>query len=151
MKRDDFLLESSVNLLTTRWRFIERHQDPVHLLDCARPVDETFEVLSDPLNEAMEEDVSLNDRVYLPFGKVRNLEAVLPLTSTPTSLPMDSAAGHSRPRLSTVRPRGMLPLETATSEPSLLGDVPSRIKQALVKRAQQVKAVLSKDDVSDND
>ena len=100
----------------------------------------------------MEGEVPQDDQLSIPFKKVRNMDNVLPLTSTPlVPIPesLQGAAGHSRPRLSGVRPRGLLPNEMDTPEPRPSAG-PSRIKQAMVRRARQVKAALSRNEESDS-
>ena len=139
VQRDDLVIESSADLLNTRWRFINRQifVDPLQEASNA-------EASSEPFNDAFEEEPQLHEQLSIPFNEVQNLELVLPLTSTPTSDSVPPAvAGHSRPRLSAVRPRGMLPMEMDTPVSSRMNTAPSRFQQAVRNRAQQVRAVLS--------
>ena len=73
----------------------------------------------------------------MPFPEVQSLENILPLSSTPnSSLALPPA------RLSSVRPRGLLPLEI--EESPLHQQSSSRIQSAISKRADQVRKLLSK-------
>ena len=131
---------SSADLLNTRWRFINKQSfgDPLQEASDA----EASGAHSEPFNEAFEEETPLNEQPSIPFNVVRNLELVLPLISTPTPDSASSAvAGHSRPCLSALRPRGMLPMEMDTPQSS---GSPSRFQKAMRNRAQQVHKVLSR-------
>ena len=84
----------------------------------------------------------MSSSIFHSYNEVRNLELVLPLISTPTPDSASSAvAGHSRPCLSALRPRGMLPMEMDTPQSS---GSPSRFQKAMRNRAQQVHKVLSR-------
>ena len=150
IQREDFLFETSVDLLNTRWKFLRRNLSETSLEDASE--NEASATPSEAFNNAMEGEVPQDDQLSIPFKKVRNMENVLPLTSTPmVPIPesLQGAAGHSRPRLSGVRPRGLLPNEMDTPEPRPSA-CPSRIKQAMVRRARQVKAALSRNEESDS-
>jgi hypothetical protein len=77
----------------------------------------------------------------MPFPDVQNLDNVLPLTSTPLD--------QSKKRLSDIRPRGLLPMESMQFEDSPLASTskttPSLFQQALVKRARQLKKAFTGD------
>ena len=90
----------------------------------------------DPHNDAFANRV-VDNPLQIPFPEVQNLNAILPLTSTP----LLSTASSSRPRLSDVRPRGLLPMEI---EDSPLQQPRSRIQAALTRRADQVRKILSR-------
>jgi hypothetical protein len=147
VQRDDFQRESSVDLLNTRRRFINKQCFVDSLQDAS-----DAEACAELFNDAFEEETPLHEQLSIPFNEVQNLELVL-FTSTPTSDSTPSAvAGNSRPCLSAVRPRGMLPMEMETPQSSRLSTAPSRIQQAVRNRAQQVRAVLSRNkESSDSD
>ena len=139
VRREDFMLESSVDLLATRWRYVPQSEDETEDLLDTRPAP------VDVHNNAFEEAPPSNDQLYMPFGEVQNLEEILPLTSTPTpQVPTERI--HSRPRISDVRPRGLLPMERENSHdhPSPSSGM-SRFRQAVTNRAAQVQKLLSGD------
>ena len=81
--------------------------------------------------------------------EVRNLNLVLPLTSTPLDDFDNQPSGRSKSRLSDVRPRGLLPLEFEDSPLARPGQ--SRIRDAIVRRARSVqKAIFNDEDSSDD-
>ena len=87
------------------------------------PHDNPIRVVDNPLN--------------IPFPEVQTFDDILPLSSTPLS-----SIHRQSARLSSVRPRGLLPLEIEESPvPHLSG---SRIQAALSRRSDQVRKLLSK-------
>ena len=84
-------------------------------------------------NEGFEvQNAPRSHHLNMPSDRVMNLENVLPLTSTPIPDP------RTKPRVAAVRPRGMLPMEIEEPSPSH-SSTPSRIRQAIKKRANQIK------------
>ena len=91
----------------------------------------------DPHNNAFE-DGPVHNPLQMAFPEVRNLNDVLPLSSTP--MPTTSTANASRSRLYAHRP--LLPMEI--DESPLHRPSGSRIQQAMVRRADQVRKLLSR-------
>ena len=146
--RDGANKESSVSLYTNRWKYA-RESDPNDDHDDVQD-DDPVNVQNDDLNEAFATETPLQVPMYMPFPEVLNLNEVLPLTSTPTSSNLPSTTSHSRPRVSAVRPRGLLPMELAGSTEPSSGT--SRIRTAIAERAAQVQRFLSGDqNSSDSD
>ena len=151
IQRDDQTAESSVNLQNVRWKFSEMPTDKDQDDEFQQSTnsehndsDDTYNVEdldiqeSDYGDEVHNEGFELENapqslHLNMPFEKVVNLDNVLPLTSTPTPDP------QTRPRVSAVRPRGMLPMEIEEPSPSGSSSTPSRIKQAIQKRATKFK------------
>ena len=151
--------ESSVELGKHRWKYLSRQADTASDdLPSATEPDEDQPIETNivpPENNASEaaklqhetafaEETPRNLQLSMPFPDVQNLEHVLPLTSTPLQ--------QSKKRLSDVRPRGLLPMEFEDSPlASTSSPTPSRFQQAVVRRARQVRKVLSGDkDSSDS-
>ena len=110
IQRDDFHLETSVDLLRCRWMFLpilaEAGSDDEGntLEDGIEPDhdendDLNFHADLDEHNVAFQMETPLYDPLHMPFDQVENLDNVLPLNSTPKSPPR---VVHSRPRLSDV-------------------------------------------------
>ena len=139
IQRDDHTTESSVNLQNVRWKFSELQHgtnpehddtDSTYIVEDLDEIDNEHEAC----NEGSELENPPPSQLTMPFDKVQNLDNVLPLTSTPIS-----SHSNARPRISAVRPRGMLPLEIEEPCSSRSTSTPSRIKQAIQKRATQIK------------
>ena len=100
-------------------------------------------------DEAFTQENQPSPQLYMPMPEVRNLDLVLPLTSTPWEEYGSHGTGQTRSRLSDVRPRGLLPMEFEDSPLGRPG--PSRIRNALAKRARGVrKAIFNETDSSDD-
>ena len=133
--------ESSVNLAVIRWKFafdsnkndtsegafdLTAEQGDTNSksnIDDVTPHNKAISVVDNPLN--------------MPFPEVQSLENILPLSSTPIT-----SGVPPPPRLSSVRPRGLLPLEI--EESPLHQQSSSRIQLAISRRAEQVRKLLSK-------
>ena len=125
--------KSSIDLSLIRWKFLENE----NVVDDRVPVhenDDEAHVQVDHHNEALR---VVDNPLQMAFPEVRNLEDMLPLSSTPASA-IPAADG----RLSAVRPRGLLPMEIEDSP--LHRPQGSRIQQALTRRADQVRRILSR-------
>ena len=149
IQRDDQNTESSVNLQNVRWKFAEPQTNEGQDIELQQNTssehndsDDTYTVedldiqeseYGDEVhNEGFEmENAPQSQHLNMPFEKVMNLNNVLPLTSTPTPDP------QTRPRVSAVR--RMLPLEIEEPSPSRSSSTPSRIRQAIQKRATKIK------------
>ena len=133
--------ESSVNLHVLRWKFAFDSNVDV-------PGQETLDdsdVEEDKSRESNNYNIDLHNKAIpvvdnplnMPFPEVQSLENILPLSSTP-----NSSLALPLARLSSVRPRGLLPLEI--EESPLHQQSSSRIQSAISKRADQVRKLLSK-------
>ena len=91
------------------------------------------------LDKAFAEETPINAQLSMPFPTVRNLDHVLPLTSTPVD---DQVASSSNRRLSAIRPRGFLPMEM--EDPQSPVTPRSRYTAALASRSDQVRRVLNR-------
>ena len=147
--------ETSVKLTTVRWKYAhnaeENHgEDVERLSDIVE--NESNEVSPGEHNEAFELEPQPPPHLEMPMPEVRNLDLVLPLTSTPGGEEYQRS-GRSKTRLlSDIRPRGLLPMEFEDSPLARPRPGPSRIKDALTRRALNVhKAIFKSGDSSDDD
>ena len=122
--------ETSVNLSIIRWKFATYEEESIEDVDDLNKTDPTLNQHDNPIRVV---DNPLN----MPFPEVQSLDNILPLSSTPlSSLPQQQA------RISSVRPRGLLPMEIEDSP--LHRPSGSRLQEALLRRSNQVKKILSK-------
>ena len=134
--------ESSVNLDAIRWKFaFDSNNDDDTSEGATNVPDEQGDTSRksnignvDPHNKAIS---VVDNPMNMPFPEVQSLENILPLTSTPITSGVPPPA-----RLSSVRPRGLLPLEI--EESPLHQQSSSRIQLAISRRADQMKKLLSK-------
>ena len=153
VQRDNLPVQTSLRLESYRWRFEGGNVATINATGdyTADHRDSTQDVVDHPThnldepeahNAAFQEETPTNNPLDMAFPAVEKLSLVLPLTSTPTSTDVPPASGLPRPRLSDVRPRGLLPMEF---EDSPLGSSSrsSRFKQALARRTKQAKKALS--------
>ena len=131
--REGTTQESSVDLSVVRWKVLSNaSSDNVGIEEAvAGPVE------VDHHNAALR---VVDNPLQIPFPEVRNFDDILPLSSTPSS--ENPAVDLQRARLSAVRPRGLLPMEI--EESPLHRPSGSRIQQALTRRADQVRKILSR-------
>ena len=109
---------------------------------------EAEEQLENDHETAFTEEKQVSPHLHMPMPEVRNLDLVLPLTSTLREDFENQTSGRSKSRLSEIRPRGPLPMEFEDSPVARPG--PSRIRDAIARRARSVqKAIFNETDSSD--
>ena len=139
--------ESSVKLTSVRWKYANTNTEDE--IDAEIPEDIIDDEGAHEHDEAFRQENQPSPHLYMPMPEVRNLDLVLPLTSTPWEAYDGQGSGQIRSRLSDVRPRGLLPMEFEDSPLARPG--PSRIRDALAKRARGVrKAIFNESDSSDD-
>ena len=129
------------------WKYVDNEAE-VATIQNDNSEEEEQEQLENDHETAFTEEAQTS-RLHMPMPEVRNLNLVLPLTSTPLDDLNNQPSGRSKTRLSDVRPRGLLPLEFEDSPLARPGK--SRIRDAIVRRARSVqKAIFNDEDSSDD-
>ena len=122
--------QSSIKINDYKWRIL---QDESDIREDSKQTDNDQEKDTEVREAAFHEEVPLHDHLAMPFNEVLNMENILPLTSTPTSSNVPNA--HFPQRTSSVRPRGLLPMEFEDSPLGSTSKNPSRYWKALADRA----------------
>ena len=138
--------QSSIKINDYKWRIL---QDESDIREDSKQTDNDQEKDTEVHEAAFHEEVPLHDHLAMPFNEVLNMENILPLTSTPTSSNVPNA--HFPQRTSSVRPRGLLPMEFEDSPLGSTSKTPSRYKKALADRAKEVKKLFTKKTVTDDE
>ena len=139
--------QTSVNLTGVRWKYVNNEAE-VAIRENDNNEDEEQEHLENDHETAFTEEAQAS-HLHMPMPEVRNLDLVLPLTSTPLEDYRNQPSGRSKSRLSDIRPRGLLPMEFEDSPLGRPGQ--SRIRDAITRRARSVqKAIFNDADSSDD-
>ena len=153
--------ETSVNLENVRWRYVNNTEDDDNTVEVEdedhddvaegqsdTPENETIDFNLGEHNKAFAEETEPPPQLDMAMPEVRRLDHVLPLTSTPEEQE-NHGSGRAKSRLSDIRPRGLLPMEFQDSPLGRPG--PSRIRDAITKRAINIqKAIFKSADSSDD-
>ena len=146
--KEGFTKQTSVNLTSVRWKYVNNDDEVNATIQNDNVEDEVEEQFENDHETAFTEEKQTSPHLHMAMPEVRNLDLVLPLTSTLREDFENQPSGRSKSRLSEIRPRGPLPMEFEDSPVARPG--PSRIRDAIARRARSVqKAIFNETDSSD--